>query len=70
MGIIFRFIYNYLIKNTESSLSGVMFYAVIWIHIIKGIEAWIAPVYVGIIRTIIILLLINFFLIKKNSLIK
>ena len=67
MGIIFRFIYNYLIKNTESSLSGVMFYAVIWIQIIKGMEDWIAPVYVGIIRLLVILIIIHFFLVKKNS---
>lgn len=66
MGIIFRSIYQYLIKQTSHSLSGVMFYAVIWIQIIKGMEDWIAPVYVGVFRTLLILLIINFLLVKKN----
>lgn len=67
MGVIFRAIYNYFIKNTELSLSGVMFYAVIWVQIIKGMEDWIAPVYVGILRSIIILLFIHFLLVKNKT---
>ena len=67
MGIIFRFIYNYLIKNTESSLSGIMIYSVLWVQIVKGIEDWIAPVYVGIIRITVILIIIHLLMIKKTK---
>lgn len=67
MGVLFRLIYEYLIKITEISFSGVMIYSVLWIQIIKGMEDWIAPVYVGIIRIIVILIIIHFLLIKKTK---
>ncbi|MEK7635658.1 MAG: hypothetical protein AAB405_01045 [Patescibacteria group bacterium] len=67
MGALFRLIYEYLIKMTEVSLSGVMIYSVLWIQIIKGMEDWIAPVYVGIIRITVILIIIHFLLIKKTK---
>ncbi|MBI4993483.1 hypothetical protein HZC33_00785 [Candidatus Wolfebacteria bacterium] len=67
MGILFRLIYEYLINGPEVSLSGIMIYSVLWIQIIKGMEDWIAPVYVGIIRTLIILLFVNFLLVKKET---
>lgn len=66
MGVLFRFIYEYLIKMTSASLSGVMIYNVLWIQIIKGMEDWIAPVYVGIIRIAVVLIIIHFLLIKRN----
>ena len=65
MGMLFRLIYEYLIKRTETSLSGVMIYSVLWVQIIKGMEDWIAPVYVGVIRTFVILLAINFLMSTK-----
>lgn len=67
MGALFRLIYEYLIKMTEISLSGVMIYSVLWIQIIKGMEDWIAPVYVGLIRIIVILIIIHFLLIKRTK---
>jgi hypothetical protein len=70
MGMLFSLIYSYFIKNSGSSLSGVMFYAIIWIQIIKGMEDWIAPVYVGIIRTLLLLIVINFLLRKNNTVLK
>ncbi len=65
MGILFRLIYEYLIKRAEISLSGLMIYSIIWIQVIKGTEDWIAPVYAGLVKIFIILLIIHFFLIKK-----
>jgi len=65
MGMLFRVIYEYLIKRTEVSLSGVMIYSIVWIQIIKGMEDWIAPVYVGLIRIFVILLVIHFLISKK-----
>ncbi|MEK7062256.1 MAG: oligosaccharide repeat unit polymerase, partial [Patescibacteria group bacterium] len=65
MGMLFRLIYEYLIKRTKTSLSGVMIYSVLWVQIIKGMEDWVAPVYVGVIRTFVILLAINFLMSTK-----
>ena len=66
LGALFRFIYEYLIKMTGVSLSGVMIYSVIWIQVIKGMEDWIAPVYIGIIRIIVVLVITHFLLVKRN----
>jgi len=65
MGMLFRLIYEYLIKFTGESLSGVMIYSIFWIQIIKGMEDWIAPVYIGLIRIFVILLIIHFLMSKK-----
>lgn len=67
IGMLFRLIYEYLIKCTGMSLSGVMIYSVFWIQIIKGMEDWIAPVYVGLIRMFIILLIIHFLISEKQQ---
>ncbi len=68
MGMLFRLIYEYLIECTGISLSGVMVYSVFWIQIIKGMEDWIAPVYVGLIRMFVILLVVHFLISEKQSL--
>lgn len=65
-GIIFRMIYNYFIVETMISLSGVLIYSVFWIQIIKGMEDWIAPVWVGLVRIFVVLLIIHFFLVAKK----
>ncbi|MEW6408113.1 MAG: hypothetical protein AB1465_05485 [Patescibacteria group bacterium] len=66
-GIIFRAIYEYLIIKTEFSAPGIMIYAVLWFSFVKDIENWAAPVFSGAIRLFVILLAINYFLIKKNE---
>lgn len=65
IGMIFRLIYNYLILETNNSLSGVMIYSIFWIQIIKGMENYIAPVYAGLVKTFVILILIHIFLARK-----
>ena len=65
MGMIFRFIYNYLILETNNSLSGVMIYSVFWIQIIRGMENYIAPVYAGLMKMFVVLILIHVFLTWK-----
>ena len=62
LGIIFRFLYYILIKNSGASVVGVAIYGVVWIQIIKGSEDWIAPVYAGLIKLFIIMLLGYIFL--------
>lgn len=66
MGAIFKVIYEYFIKETMASPSGVLFYSIIWIQVIKGMEEWISPVYAGLIKLLVIMLIIHFFLIKRN----
>ncbi|MEK7162811.1 MAG: O-antigen polymerase [Patescibacteria group bacterium] len=67
MGMLFRLIYEYFIKRTEISLSGVMIYSILWLNIIKGMEDWIAPVYAGLVKIFILLLIIHYFLIKREK---
>ena len=64
-GIIFKIIYNYFIVKTEASSSGVLIYSFVWIQLIKGMEDWIAPIYVGLFRLLAMLLIIHLFLKKK-----
>ncbi len=68
MGMLFRLIYEYLINWTETSLSGIMIYSVVWVQIIKGMEDWIVPVYVGLIRLFVILIIIHLLITKRNRL--
>ncbi|MEK7092951.1 MAG: hypothetical protein AAB927_00530 [Patescibacteria group bacterium] len=67
MGMLFRLIYEYLIKRTNISFSGVMIYSILWLNIIKGMEDWIAPVYAGLVKIFILLLIIHYFLIKHKG---
>ena len=67
MGMLFRLIYEYLIKRTGISFSGVMIYSILWLNIIKGMEDWIAPVYAGLVKIFILLLIIHYFLIKHEK---
>ena len=67
MGILFRLIYEYFIKRTGISFSGVMIYSIFWLNIIKGMEDWIAPVYAGLVKIFILLLIIHYFLIKRGK---
>lgn len=70
MGILFRLIYEYLIRRTGISFSGVMIYSILWINIIRGTEDWIAPVYAGLVKIFILLLIIHYFLIKREKALK
>ena len=67
MGILFRLIYEYLIKRTRTSLSGVMIYSILWLNIIKGMEDWIAPVYAGLVKIFALLLIVHYFLVKSEK---
>ena len=64
-GIIFKIIYNYFIIKTGASSSGVLIYSLVWIQLVKGMEDWIAPIYVGLFRLLAMLLIIHLFLKKK-----
>ena len=64
-GALYARIYNYLIQRTNKSLSGVMIYSIFWIHLVKGTEDWIAPVWAGLVKIFVILLVIHFLLIGK-----
>lgn len=67
IGMIFRFIYDYLIRLTNVSSSGLMIYSVFWIQIILGMENEIAPVWAGLIKLFAMLFAIHFFLTYKTE---
>lgn len=68
-GIIFRFIYDLFIKYSGHSSAGIMFYVIIWIQIIKGVEDWIAPVWAGLVKILVILIIIHYFLTKNKKMV-
>src|SRR3989344_3907875 len=57
-GSLLKFIYEYFILRTQQSLSGIMAYSIIWIEVIKGTEDWIAPVYAGLVKLMVIIVAI------------
>ncbi|KKU91472.1 MAG: hypothetical protein UY23_C0001G0078 [Candidatus Jorgensenbacteria bacterium GW2011_GWA1_48_11] len=67
IGIIYKFIYFYLIESTNHSPGGVMLYTLAWLQIIKGLEGWIASTYAGLVKLIILLVLIHFFLVRNKN---
>ncbi len=66
-GTLFRFIFDFLIGKSNFSLSGIVIYSIFWIQIIKGTEDWIAPVWAGLVKLFVILLIIHLFLAKDKS---
>ena len=66
-GALFRVIFDSLINKTNISLSGVVIYSVFWIQIIKGFEDSIAPVWAGLVKLFVILLILHYFLVKRNQ---
>lgn len=66
MGILWRFIYVNLIDFTNPSFAGIIFYVLIWIQIVRGVEDSIAPVYAGLIKFAVAFLLIAIFAQKRT----
>ena len=60
-GSLYRFIFDLFIRKSDNSLSGAVIYAIFWIQIIKGTEDWIAPVWAGLVKLFVILLVIHFY---------
>jgi len=69
-GFLWRMIYLYFIKESGKSLSGILFYSVFWIEIIRGIEDWTAPVYAGLVKLFLLLLIIHLFTYVKSGIFK
>ncbi len=67
MGMLWRFIYTHLITLTGMSLAGTVFYALVWIQAIRGIEDSIAPVYAGLIKFTVIFLLLTLFAQRRTA---
>jgi len=69
-GFLWRMIYLYFIKESGKSLSGILFYSVFWIEIIRGMEDWTAPVYAGLVKLFLLLLIIHLFTYVKSGIFK
>jgi len=67
MGGLLRFIYDVLIVYSRAALSGVMIYSIVWIQVIKGMEDWIAPVYAGLVKLLVVLLAVHILLTSDFS---
>lgn len=65
VGMVWRGIWHYLIPYS-SSLSGVMMYSILWIQLIKGMEHSIAPLYAGVVKTFVLLLIVHLLLTKQQ----
>jgi hypothetical protein len=69
-GMFFRFLFNVLMKPPPFTLSGVVVYTVVWLHVIPGVEGWAIPTWAGFVKLTVILLVLNYFLVgdfKKLS---
>ncbi len=62
-GVLFRFIFDYLIKYNGNLLAGVIIYSIIWLQFMKGFENWIAPVCAGIVKMFIMMVILYFLLV-------
>ena len=62
LGVLFRFIFDYLVRLTGASLSGLFVYAIVWIQLMKGFEDSLAPVFAGLVKVSVLLFLIALFL--------
>lgn len=69
-GVLFRFIFNYLIKYNSNLLAGVIIYSVVWLNFMKGFENWVAPVCAGILKMSVIMIILYFLLIFDFNKIK
>ena len=65
-GALYRFIFDLFIGKSDNSLSGAVIYAIFWIQIIKGTEDWIAPVWAGLVKLLVILIIIHFALVWRK----
>lgn len=63
VGVLLRVMNDALVGQGAVSLSGVMMYGVVWLQVVTGIENWIAPVYAGLVKLLVILFVIHFLLV-------
>lgn len=66
LGAAYRFIFSILVDGANPPLFGVVMYGVFWPQFITGLENWIGPVWAGMIRLAVLLLLVYCFLVKKE----
>ncbi len=67
MGVLFRIFFEYLIKGTNHSFSGILIYSIAWVRLMKGMENTIAPVYAGLVKIVIVLIVLHFLLVSKSK---
>lgn len=63
LGVFFRFLSGIFINRENIYPTGLVFYAITWLHTIPGaIEGWQAPLWAGLVKLLAILILIHFFI--------
>lgn len=62
IGFLFRLIFDYLVRRTGASLSGLLVYSIVWIQLMKGFEDSLAPVFAGLVKVVVFLFFIALFL--------
>ena len=67
MGVLFRIFFEYLIKGTNYSFSGILIYSIVWVRLMKGMENTIAPVYAGLVKIVVVLIVLHFLLVSKSK---
>lgn len=68
LGILYRFLFNYLIIDSGRSSGGVMIYSLFWLNIVRGMEFLMIMLYLNLIKLFILMFVINYFLAKKTKL--
>lgn len=68
LGLLCRFVFDALLKNPKPPPFGVVMYSIFWPQIIIGMENWIAPVWAGLVKIAVLLLLLHYFLTKDSHL--
>lgn len=66
-GMLYRIFFDSLIRKSAISLSGVVIYSISWIQIIRGTEDWIPPVWAGLVKLLVIMAVIHYFLTTSKS---
>jgi hypothetical protein len=62
LGLLFRVVFDYLVRRTGASLSGLLVYSIVWIQLMKGFEDSLAPVFAGLVKVVVFLFFVALFL--------
>lgn len=62
LGLLYRLIFGVLVNLSNPPLYGIVIYSLFWSQFIPGLENWIAPVWAGMVKLLLFLLLIGYFL--------
>lgn len=66
LGMFAKALYVVLVGE-KTSPTGILAYSIVWIELMKGTEGWIAPLFAGLVKLLILVLVIHFVVRKRSS---